>query len=113
MTKDQAAALELLSSISKEQRFKTGKIAAKENRPYTVSMNYLVTGTMEIVNVGKTYPDWVKNHGYKADDFCVMVGFDRVTEYIRTSPVQRAGKTEEGIILIETENSIYRLEPVA
>ncbi len=112
MTKDQAAALELLSSISKEQRFKMAKISAKENRPYTVSMNYLVTGTVSVVNVGKTYPGWVENHGYKADDFCVLV-CERLHDYIRTSPVQRVGKTEEGIILIETENSIYRLEPVA
>lgn len=90
-----------LRALDQTKTYSIQKIAARENRPQSISIGVGAVGRIKLIEFN--------------GDFLLRVSDDSVVKesYLRTSPVTGAGKTDEGVVLIETENSIYRLTEVA
>jgi hypothetical protein len=73
------------------------KIAAKDDAPFMLTWTY--SGRLEVFDL----------YDLETTDFRVRIHCDN-GEILTTTPVIDAGRTPEGVILIETRNSIYRLE---
>lgn len=109
MTAERKEALRLeaktfLDTLDQTKTYSIQKIAAKENRPQSVHVGDATVGKIHLTEFNGQLLLRVTGEGLKGGP---------TAGYLRTSPVQAAGRTDDGIILIETLNTIYRLTEVA
>lgn len=84
----------LMDLVDQGKTWIVQKIAAKEGRPNTFHPHQILEGRLTVL--------------LNAEGTCFKITEPDGT-FLRSSPVLGCGRTPEGVLLIETKNSIYRL----
>lgn len=105
---ERANALKILSELSTDVRYRLTKVEARRNA-WQVVQGDSVVGRLKVLKVD----DFQRSDGqFNHEDFMIGVSGDRHSDYIRTSLVQSASRTDKGVE-ITTLNSLYLLEEVS
>lgn len=100
-------AAKFLLSLDRSKTYRLHKIATRESRRTSNFIGSSEPGRLSLISVN---PASERPSADADDNFVLMISAPSGNSFVKTSVVLGCGKTEDDVILIETLNSVYRLE---